>query len=61
MLFAVVKLWQSCPWCLCSWGLIIGYGMFAFRDPVGIRPLMLGKREIEGGRIEYMVASESVA
>ncbi|OBT15889.1 amidophosphoribosyltransferase [Vibrio sp. UCD-FRSSP16_10] len=40
--------------------MIIGHGMVAFRDPNGIRPLCLGKREVEGG-IEYMVASESVA
>ncbi|QIA62833.1 amidophosphoribosyltransferase [Vibrio astriarenae] len=40
--------------------MIIGHGMIAFRDPNGIRPLCLGKREVEG-RTEYMVASESVA
>ncbi|MDP2575561.1 amidophosphoribosyltransferase [Vibrio penaeicida] len=41
--------------------MIIGHGMVAFRDPHGIRPLCLGKRELESGRTEYMVASESVA
>ncbi|ELK8586720.1 amidophosphoribosyltransferase [Vibrio vulnificus] len=40
--------------------MIIGHGMIAFRDPHGIRPLCLGKRE-ENGQTEYMVASESVA
>ncbi|HDY8156819.1 TPA: amidophosphoribosyltransferase [Vibrio vulnificus] len=40
--------------------MIIGHGMIAFRDPHGIRPLCLGKRE-QGGQTEYMVASESVA
>ncbi|AZL84419.1 amidophosphoribosyltransferase [Aliivibrio salmonicida] len=40
--------------------MIIGHGMVAFRDPNGIRPLCLGKRDVEG-RTEYMVASESVA
>lgn len=40
--------------------MIIGYGMVAFRDPFGIRPLVLGKRECNG-KIEYMFASESVA
>ena len=39
---------------------IIGNGMVAFRDPFGIRPLALGKRQTEHGD-EYMVASESVA
>ncbi|MGR5519878.1 amidophosphoribosyltransferase [Vibrio sp. PNB22_4_2] len=40
--------------------MIIGHGMIAFRDPHGIRPLCLGKRD-ENGKMEYMVASESVA
>ena len=41
--------------------MIIGHGMVAFRDPNGIRPLVLGKRVLPDSRVEYMVASESVA
>mgnify|MGYP002633568664 FL=1 len=40
-------------------GLIANYGMFAFRDPNGIRPLCFGVRHTENGD-EYAVVSESV-
>lgn len=41
-------------------GLMGNVGMFALRDPNGIRPLVLGKREGKKGA-EYCVASESLA
>lgn len=39
---------------------IANYGMVAFRDPFGIRPLCLGSIQTDSGT-EWMVASESVA
>ena len=57
---AIGRLHQRCRGAYACVGLVVGAGMFAFRDPFGIRPLVFGKRETPTGP-EYMVASESVA
>ncbi|GKT12220.1 MAG: amidophosphoribosyltransferase [Thiomicrorhabdus sp.] len=41
-------------------GVISSIGIVAFRDPYGLRPVVVGKRETETGT-DYIVASESVA
>jgi amidophosphoribosyltransferase len=40
--------------------MVLGLGLVAFRDPNGIRPLVLGRRD-SGHGSDYAVASESVA
>jgi amidophosphoribosyltransferase len=39
--------------------MIAGHGLLAFRDPHGIRPLIVGRADTERG-VEFLVASESV-
>ena len=58
---AVAKIHEKVRGAYAAVAVIIGHGMVAFRDPNGIRPLVLGKRDAEDGSTEYMVASESVA
>src|SRR5512139_2887654 len=60
ILDAVEALYKRCSGGYAVVAMIIGYGIVAFRDPFGIRPLVIGKRDTEQGT-EYIVASESVA
>ena len=58
---AVSTLHKRCEGGYAAVSLIAGFGLVAFRDPFGIRPLVVGQRSGGDGRPEYMVASESVA
>ena len=56
---AVGKLHQRVKGAYAAIGMIPGYGIFGFRDPNGIRPLILGERTTDKDT-KYMFASESV-
>ena len=60
ILTAVEAVHRRCSGGYAVVAMIIGYGIVAFRDPHGIRPVVLGVRKTEHG-VERMVASESVA
>ena len=57
---AVAQVHKKCRGAYAVVVLIPGYGLVAFRDPYGIRPLVYGSKKTAEG-VEYMVASESVA
>jgi amidophosphoribosyltransferase len=57
---AVTALYRRCRGGYAVVAMVIGHGILGFRDPNGIRPLILGSRETPKG-LEYMLASESVA
>lgn len=57
---AVGGVHRRCKGAYAAISMIPGFGVLAFRDPHGIRPAVIGRRETDRG-MEYAVASESVA
>ncbi len=57
---AVAQVHRRCTGGYAAVAMINGYGVLAFRDPHGIRPVCFGERHTDTGT-EYLVASESVA
>lgn len=58
---AMKNLYKRCRGAYAVVGMISGYGVFGFRDPNGIRPLIIGSKANADGTTDYMMASESVA
>ncbi|HIF04935.1 MAG TPA: amidophosphoribosyltransferase [Candidatus Poseidoniales archaeon] len=58
---AVKRVHERCRGGYAIISMITGYGLLGFRDPQGIRPLILGRREGPDGGDEWLLASESVA
>lgn len=58
---AVAGVYRRCRGGYAVVSVVLGLGLVAFRDPNGIRPLVLGKRVHTDGSDEYIVASESAA
>lgn len=57
---AVTQVFRRCRGGYTAVALINGFGIVAFRDPHGIRPLVYGSRKSHHGT-DYVIASESVA
>ncbi len=58
---AITQVHKRCKGAYAVIAMIAGVGVFAFRDPYGIRPAVIGKRENQIGSDDYIIASESVA
>ena len=57
---AIAGVHRRCRGAYAVVAMISGYGLLAFRDPFGIRPLVIGRNETDKG-VEYLIASESVS
>ncbi len=57
---ATTSVFNRCKGAYAVVSMIANFGLLAFRDPFGIRPLVIGVKETHDGP-EYVVASESVA
>ncbi|KAJ1679272.1 amidophosphoribosyltransferase [Spiromyces aspiralis] len=58
---AITEVYKQCRGAYACVGMIAGFGIMAFRDPHGIRPLVFGRRKsTTTDGYDYMFASESI-
>jgi amidophosphoribosyltransferase len=57
---AVDAVFERCKGAYSVVGMISGFGLFAFRDPYGIKAIIMGERTESDGKKSFCVASESV-
>lgn len=56
---AIKKVFSKANGSYSAVSVVIGKGLVAFRDPYGIRPLVIGERDNPNGQKDYIIASEN--